>query len=77
MGEDGKQRSAAPERRGDDEKKRKLIRTVCFIVSVVFALAALACIIVYAVMRLDVLFIPIAICAVVAMISFTYTRVKS
>ena len=76
MGENGRQRSGS-DGYGDDEKKRRLIRTVCIIIAVVFALGAVACIVVYAVLRLDVLFIPIAVCAVVAMISFTYARVKS
>ncbi len=61
----------------DEEKKRRLIRTVCIVLASVFALAAVACVIAYAVLRLDVLFIPIAVLAVFAMITFTYARIKS
>ena len=62
---------------GDDEKRRGLIRTVCMIIAVVFTIATLACVVVFAILRLDIMFIPIALCAIIAMISFTYARVKS
>ena len=73
MKEQGDNRGNVPPVR-DDEKRAKLIRTVSVIIAAVFALAAVACVIAYVVLRLDILFIPIALCAVVAMISFTYSR---
>lgn len=54
----------------------RTIKIVCYVLAAVFGAGTVACVIAYAVVRLDILFIPIALCAVVCMISFTYARVK-
>lgn len=66
----------------DDGKKndrggapRNKLSTVCFALFIAFAAAAVACVVAYIITRIDVLFIPIALCAVVAMLTFTYARI--
>lgn len=59
-----------------EEARRKIIGLVCYILAAVFGAGAVACVIAFAVARLDVLFIPIALCAVISMISFTFARIK-
>lgn len=67
-----------PPKDGNDVKNgssaAKAIRIACAVVAALFAAASLVCIACYAVYRADVLFIPIALCAVVSLISFTYFR---
>ena len=58
----------------DDDKKIQILRIVLFALVAVFAVGAVACAISYAVLKLDILFIPMALCAVFALILFTYAR---
>lgn len=53
-----------------------LISIICYVVSAVAAAGLIGCIVAYALTKLDVLFIPLALCGVAAMISFTFARVK-
>ncbi len=53
-----------------------LIKIVCYIVSAVTAAGLIGCIVAYALTKLEVLFIPLALCGVIAMIAFTYARIK-
>lgn len=54
----------------------RLITVICYVVAAVAAAGAVGCIVAYALTKLDVLFIPIALCGTVAIIAFTYARVK-
>ena len=46
------------------------------VLAAVFAVGAAACMICYIALKNDIMFIPFAACLVVAMLSFTYSRVK-
>lgn len=60
----------------DDKQRnsRKYLRVLLTVLAALMASGAVACAVCYAVLRLDVLFIPIALCAVAGMILFTYSR---
>ena len=58
----------------DGNKKTNILRIVLFALVAVFAIGGVACIVCYIVYRLDVLFIPMALCAVFALILSTYAR---
>ena len=60
----------------DDTEKARLLRLVLTVIAAVFALGAAACLICYVMLKNDILFIPFALSIVVAMILFTYARVK-
>ncbi|MCH5162126.1 MAG: hypothetical protein J1G38_01395 [Clostridiales bacterium] len=70
------------ERRGkrDDEReerRQRIISIICYVVAAVGGLGVVASAVAYSLTRKDVLFIPLALCAVVCMISFTYARLRS
>ena len=56
----------------DDDKRNNAVKIICFAVAGLFAAGVVACIIALVYTRLDVLFIPISLCAVGLMISLTY-----
>lgn len=57
-------------------ERRRLVRLIFTVLAAVFAVGAAACMICYIALKNDLLFIPFAACLVVAMLSFTYSRVK-
>lgn len=59
-----------------EDARRKIIGIVCYVLAAVFGGGAIGCVIAYIVVRLDVLFIPIALLAAACMISFTFARIK-
>ncbi len=59
-----------------DEKRRRIVRLVLFMIAAAFFGGVVGCVVAYALTKNDILFIPIALCAVVAMITFTYARLK-
>lgn len=50
----------------------KVVRILCIVFAALFGCGAVACVCTYIVLSLDVLFIPIALCAVFAIILTTY-----
>lgn len=60
----------------DGLERRRLVRLIFTVLAAVFAVGAAACMICYIALKNDILFIPFAACLVVAMLSFTYARVK-
>lgn len=56
----------------NDDDKNTAIKVICFVVAGLCAACAVACIVAYAMTELDVLFIPISLCAVGVMIALTY-----
>lgn len=60
----------------DGLERRRLVRLIFTVLAAVFAVGAAACMICYIALKNDILFIPFAVCLVVAMLSFTYARVK-
>lgn len=66
-------------RRGkqDDElERRRRVRLIFTVLAAVFAVGAVVCIVCYIALKNDMIFIPFAACIVVAMLMFTYARVK-
>ena len=58
----------------DGNNKKRILRIVLFSLVAAFAVGAAVCIGCYIAFRNDVLFIPMALCAVFALILFTYAR---
>lgn len=59
-----------------EQALKRLITVICYVVAAVAACGAVGCVVAYALTKFDVLFIPIALCGVAAMIAFTFARVK-
>ncbi len=55
-----------------DAVRTRIVRTVAVIFAVLGACGAIVSVVLYAFYRNDVMFIPAALCAVVAIIAFTY-----
>ncbi len=60
----------------DDTERAAIIRLVLTVIAAVFAVGAAVCIVCYIALKNDVLFIPFAVFVVIAMITFTYAKVK-
>lgn len=61
----------------DDEKRRKLKNLIIVVLAAMFALGGVACVICIAVLKNNVLFIPMALAFSAALILFTYSRNKA
>lgn len=60
--------------RRDDNNKTRILRIVLYSLVAVFAVGAAVCIGCYIAFKKEVLFIPMALCAVFALILSTYAR---
>ncbi len=63
--------------RNSDGKKPNRTKIIIAVLAAVFALGAVACIVCIAVLKLNILYIPMAVCLVFALILFTYYRHSS
>lgn len=77
MNDNGDKENDTRRGKADDELERKRrVRLIFTVLAAVFAVGAVVCIVCYIAMKNDMIFIPFAACIVVAMLMFTYARVK-